>query len=482
VRAIQIAEPLAQAPKVQATAAKAGKDTARSTIFVNVQRRIAAGIAIANIDARVHAGKVAKLHPKGTVVGIDKAHLLGNAGIFLPLFGLVRPIALPFVRAPRIAQLHQLEGLALGFGHAGDGFFRHFDGRNQTVRVTGDQADAFHHLLSGGTVVLAVFHFANRGGHEGLLFVVLFEQCPNLVGRILFLGFAESAGPNVVGILFGFHGHHILADPLFAFREGHLKDIVARHGQPTPQDKAAFNIRITPAQFRIGLFQQNGPQFVAIGFHEAGLFGALFAGNVIVNGDHDPFFLQGMIDANLVQTARIEFLGQEHVTNHIGEFGGAGKGRHEPAIADGALTQIVGFNVAFEQLRRLVAKGIQILGADPIGVLFHLFPRRFAGIVFGMVAQGLGAKEFVVLVGPSDAATKVLPQASHDATLTEDGGAGNEVNFDALDEQSNGAHDGTAEAIPEKAGSARVDFLGGRHVDDDDDDDIDVTRIVSIEN
>ena len=130
------------------------------------------------------------------------------------------------------------------------------------------------------------------------------------------------------------------------------------HTQPSPEDKSSTNGGITATQFGIGLFQKNGPQFVAIGFHEMRRFGSLGTRNAIINRDDDPFFFEGMKDANLVQSPRIIFLGQKHVSNDIGEFTGTRKGGHQPTIAHGSLTQIVGFNITFKELGRFAMKGL----------------------------------------------------------------------------------------------------------------------------
>mmetsp|Transcript_8149 Transcript_8149/g.17001 ORF Transcript_8149/g.17001 Transcript_8149/m.17001 type:complete len:536 (-) Transcript_8149:132-1739(-) len=475
VGAIQVTEALAQAPELHAATAKAGKDTARTTVLIDIQRRIARSITIANVDTGVHLGKVTKLHPKGTIVRGFESHLSGNAGMLLPQFGLVRPIALPFVGTPGIAQLQELEGFATRFRNSSLGFFRNFHGRNQTVRMTRHQSSLLHHLFSGGSIVFTVFHFTNTRRHERLLLVVLFEQGPDLVGRVTFLGFTEAALTNVTGITFRFHGHHVFANPLrfaaaallflaaaTATIQRHLKDIVSRHGQPTPQDKTTFDIRITATQFGVGLFQQNGPQFIAIGFHETRFLGTLFTRNVIINGDHDPLFFERMVNTNLVQSTRIEFLGQKHVSNHIGKFTSTGKGGHQPTITHGTLTQIIGFNFSFKQLGSLVFEGIQILGADPIGVFFHLFARFLARIILVVITQGFGTVEFIILVGPSHTATQVLPQTTHHQTLAQDGRAGDEVNADTLDNQTDRAHNGTAQQIPKESGATGVDFFRGR--------------------
>jgi len=96
-----------------------------------------------------------------------------------------------------------------------------------------------------------------------------------------------------------------------------------------------------------------------------------------------------------------------------------------PTISHGTLTQIVGFNFAFKELRRLALKLFQFVGAHPIRIGIH-FDGRLLALV---ISQGTGSIKGRVFVGPSNAATYMPPQTSDGTSLTEDRRTRHHVNL-----------------------------------------------------
>jgi hypothetical protein len=189
------------------------------------------------------------------------------------------------------------------------------------------------------------------------------------------------------------------------------------------------------------------------------LLRALFARNAIVHHHNDPLFELGIKDSNLVQASWIVFLGQEHVANGIGKFGSAGKGRDQPTITDGALTQITRLNVAFKELRAFALELLQLLSSHPIRRLLHLLSRLFAF----MIAQGLGTIKAIVFVGPTETATDVAPATVDHESLQQDGGTWEGKNVKRAPDQAYSSDNGAAKNVPQGTGSTMIEFVKGRH-------------------
>ena len=111
---VQVDESAAATPIGKATRQETTHNTARSTIFIHVEGPILGRGTITDIDACIHGHKVVKGHPKGAVIGVDKAHRLFDTRMLFPHFALVGPIALPFERPPWIACARTKEKIRQG--------------------------------------------------------------------------------------------------------------------------------------------------------------------------------------------------------------------------------------------------------------------------------------------------------------------------------------------------------------------------------
>mmetsp|Transcript_13956 Transcript_13956/g.40844 ORF Transcript_13956/g.40844 Transcript_13956/m.40844 type:complete len:502 (-) Transcript_13956:272-1777(-) len=469
--AVQIPIPLAQAPELGASAEASGDDAARAVVLPSVQAGVRGRGAIAHVDARVIPLEIVPAHPEGAVVGVHEAQFLLDVGMLLPFGGLVGPIPLPFEGAPWIAQLEQLDpglrppdvgvhgehpprqgGNFLGIGH--------LHGLDERIGVPGGQPFLLEYLFPRGARIFAVRRLADAGAHEGLLTIVPLEERPNVILGVRLVGLFEPARASVLLIV---DRHHILPVPRSVVAVallilGHLKDVVPRHGVPSPQYESAVEGRVAAAEFRVRLFQHDRPQFAPVGIHEAGSLRPLLARDAIVDPHHGPLLLDRIEDAHGVHAPGIVFDGPEQPAYRIGMLGGARERGDQPTISDGALTQIVRLDLPLEQLRPIPPEGVQFVSTDPIGIFGHIL-RGDERPLLGMSAQGRGAVEIVVDVRPSAAEAARPVQDVGDAEGY-DPEARPEIYFEGAVDHPYRGDEGAAQDIPQGGRLGVVKFFG----------------------
>ena len=170
-----------------------------------------------------------------------------------------------------------------------------------------------------------------------------------------------------------------------------------------------------------------------------------------------PFLELRVVDSNLVEPSWIVFFRQEHVSNDMRKFRGTRKGSHQPTIAHGTLTQVVGLDFSLKQLRPLAFEGLEVLCANPVGLLFKLL-----GTLVVKIPQGLGSEKVVIFVGPLVTAAKALPEDRDTTALAKDGGTRDTVDHKGPPQQTERAKNGAANQIPDESGIAVVELAACR--------------------
>ena len=210
--------------------------------------------------------------------------------------------------------------------------------------------------------------------------------------------------------------------------------LIAGQRLKSPQRIAAIQPVVVAHKLREGLLEQRHPQLLAVGPREDRGGRAAVDGNHVVDDHRLEALGLAAVELQHVPAARVVLIGEEHALDRARVLSQAGQRGHKPAVAELALPNVRGLDLAGEEPRVLALRQLaDLVAAAPLdlrvdALLIQALP----------LADGLGVRfEGAVLVAEADAAAAAAEAAAVEA-----------------------AAQGAADAEPQLA--ARADGVGGQ--------------------
>mmetsp|Transcript_63839 Transcript_63839/g.164317 ORF Transcript_63839/g.164317 Transcript_63839/m.164317 type:complete len:462 (+) Transcript_63839:494-1879(+) len=359
----QMAEARAEAPEL-AAAPEEGlhRPPALPLVVHGRPQGIQVPVDIDATDVSPVLAEVLPLHPVGAVIGAGEAQCLRDSGVLLPFLAVVGPRPSPLASAPGVPDLHEAE---------------------EFVRLPMGTHGA--HLQQREGVLLHEPHGLARTCHtaaaqDSTVPVVVAKQIEELILFVALLRGLEGACAFVSMVL---QHHHVAANPSTSMGDFEAPRLATGHADDAPLRDASLNRCVAAAELCHGFLKDKRPDFLAIrmGIQCLRHAGAVphyairspriaLAWHKVVHNDLPPLLRLRVIEADAILPPGVDLLREEAGRNGALVLGERGHGGQQPAVAEGALEDVLCLDLALEQAHvrteelRVVWALIHVLAAE----------------------------------------------------------------------------------------------------------------------